>query len=108
MVLIAGQAHRDVEPVQGSSSRATGPSYETLGRRVRSATATAGSPISRAITSPPARSRPSRVARTAVPGVGVSYSRLNVSSNPATVAASGAVATLGVSTEGCSIPASVP
>jgi hypothetical protein len=42
--------------------------------QVSSATATAGSPASRAITSVPARSRRSRVARTAGPGVGVRYS----------------------------------
>src|SRR5450759_924288 len=62
-------------------------------------------PDSRATTSPLAKSRPSRVASTAFPGVGVSYSRLNASSNPATLAPSATVATRGVSTGSCSIPA---
>jgi hypothetical protein len=91
--------------LESSSSRATGPSYQTFGRKVSNATATAGSPVSRATTSSLASSRSSRVASTAFPGVGVWYSRLNASSNSATLATSATVATRGVSAGSCSISA---
>ena len=71
-----------------SSRSATGPSYQTFGRRVTRATALAGSPASSAIVDAPPSSARRRVASTATPGVGVSNSVLKSCSSAATTSAS--------------------
>ena len=100
----SAQLGRDVELVE-QGDRAVVPNVRAQGQQRDGDRGVAGQQGDHV--PPLAKSRPSRVVSTAFPGVGVSYSRLNASSNPATLATSATVATRGVSIESCSIPASV-
>ena len=78
-----------------SSSRATCPAYQTFGRSVTRATATAGVPARMANVVSLPRSTRSRAASTSAPGVGVSNSVLKSCNSWATSSASSAVASRG-------------
>src|SRR4051794_12370260 len=75
-----------------SSSSATDPAYQTLGRSVTRATPIAGEPARMAIVCSVASRMRNRSARIPGPGVGVSNSRLKSSSSRATTSASSTVA----------------